>query len=345
MTIIMGKYNFGLNWENTREENFISFLKRACHKRKLSFFWINKENIEQVIKQLQEHKIKIDVLLDGEATFNKKDDLYMRACYAVKDNGGTVINDPDRTRIAIDKSVIHFELLNAGIETPNTVIARNWEPDNFRLTDKEKNLLGKPFVIKPAYGYGQKGLVRQAMGTQEEIGIARDFDREDNFLLQEKIKPIVCSGRRAWFRIMNVFDAIIPCWWDDQTNLYEHVSLKEFKLHDLKKAVRIAIKIAEISRMSWFSTEIAIDNKFKENRFVVIDYINDQCDLTTKYEASGGVPDNIVKYVTNKIITKAHQYISGKSLSRRYTIFLKDARISYKKSVISQDLLRSCCHR
>ena len=337
----MSRYNFGLNWDNTIEENFIIFLKRACQKHGLSFFWINMCNIEKVIKQLQEHKISIDVLLDGEATFNKKDDLYIRICYCVKDNSGTVINDPDRTRAAIDKSITHFELLNAGVDVPNTIIARCWSPDNLILTNAEKQMLGKPFVIKPAFGYGQKGLIRNATGAKREIGDARDFDREDNFLLQEKIEPITCSGRRAWFRIIHAFDTVIPCWWDDQKNLYEHVSSKEFKKHNLEKAVQIAIKIAEISRMSWFSTEIAIDNKFNRDRFVVIDYVNDQCDLTTQSESPGGVPDNVVKYITNKIVLSACRVISGRREISKYTIFLKDKKLAYKKSVLTQSLLRN----
>ena len=100
--------------------------------------------------QLESSSLKITVLLDTEATYNKKNDSYARICYAVKDNGGVVINDPDRTKIAIDKSVMHYELMNMGIAVPYSVIVRNWEPSSFRLTDEERKKLSALSERKPA---------------------------------------------------------------------------------------------------------------------------------------------------------------------------------------------------
>ncbi|MBU2541771.1 MAG: hypothetical protein KJ593_07710 [Candidatus Omnitrophica bacterium] len=336
----MYNYNFALNWKDTLEEQFITLLKKACEDRKLSFLWINKKNIISIIKQLKENRLKIDALLDGEATYNKKGDIYAKLCYAAKDAGAAIINDPDRTRIAIDKSVSHFELINAGIQTPYTVIVRSWEPRNRGLAQETKKRLGIPFIIKPACGYGQKGLIKDARGTIEEIAKARSFDYEDNFLLQEKIIPIRLGNKRAWFRLLHVFDAIIPCWWDDQTNIYEHVSEKEFYTHDFLKLVEIVAKIASLSKMVWFSSEIAIDKKKDRRRFVCIDYINDQCCLNTKSETSSGLPDNIVKYITRHIVEKTYDFIHKKSVDRRYKVFLKGATIELKGLSVPSSLLR-----
>ncbi|MCK5178289.1 MAG: hypothetical protein KAR32_02065 [Candidatus Omnitrophica bacterium] len=61
-------------------------------------------------------------MLDSQATYNKPKDIYARVCYAVKDAGGAVINDPDCAKAAIDKSVTHYELINDGVTTPHTII-------------------------------------------------------------------------------------------------------------------------------------------------------------------------------------------------------------------------------
>ncbi|MBU1925900.1 MAG: hypothetical protein KKB82_08290 [Candidatus Omnitrophica bacterium] len=336
----MKSYDFALNWSGTLEEDFVKFLKGACAAKKLSFLWISAENVKSIIRKLELQKLKIKTLLDTEASYNKPGDPYARICYAVKDAGGVVVNDPDRAKMAIDKSVIHYELVNAGITVPYTVVVRNWEPNNFRLTEAERQQLGVPFVIKPALGYGQQGVLRDARGTVREIANARKFDRGDNFLLQEKIVPLNLDGRRAWFRVFNAFDTIIPCWWDDQQNRYEHVEYEEFNNLRLYGLAKMVSKIAAITKIVWFSTEIAIDNKTAARRFLAIDYVNDQCDMSTLSETSSGVPDTVVQHTANSIVGAAYRIMNNETLSRRYAIFLKDATIEIRGLGVSPDLLK-----
>jgi len=336
----MKTYDFGLTWSGAIKERFVALLQAACKQRKLSFLWISKDNARSVAQDLDQRKLAIRVLLDTEATYNKKGDIYAHICYDVKDSGGVVINDPDRAKVAIDKSVMHYELINVGIMTPYTVVVRNWEPAAFRLPDKEKRKIGIPFVIKPALGYGQLGVIRDARGTIREIAQARNFDRGDNFLLQEKITPIELEGKRAWFRGFNVFDTIIPCWWDDQANRYEHVCYEEFNKHSFFPLVKIISKIADITRMAWFSSEIAIDNKTGQRRFLVIDYVNDQCDMTSQSEDPSGIPDQVAWFTANSIVDAARRFINQERLSRRYSIFLKDATVEIKGLGSSPELLK-----
>jgi hypothetical protein len=336
----MKKYDFGICWSGNIKEHFVNYLMAACRVRKLSFIWICDDNVDDVLKDLERSRLKIKVLLDTEATYNKKGDLYSRICYVVKDTGGAVINDPDRTKIAINKSVTHYELKSAGITVPYTVIVRNWQPAAFRLTDKERKNLGTPFVIKPALGYGQLGVLKDARGSIREIARARHFDRGDNFLLQEKIFPIEVDSKRAWFRVFNVFNTIIPCWWDDCHNLYEHLKYESFNNYSLFPLAKIVSKIAAITRMGWFSTEIAIDKKHGAMRFVAIDYVNDQCDMSALSETANGVPDAIVKYTADCIVETAEKLINNERINRKYTILLKDASIEVRGLGSSPDLLK-----
>lgn len=336
----MKSFDFGISWSGNIKERFVRLLQLACKKKGLSFFWISNDNLKEVSRALDRKEISIKVLLDTEATYNKKGDPYAHICYDIKDSGGVVINDPDRAKAAIDKSVMHYELINTGIITPYTVVVRNWEPKNFRLPDQEKEKLGVPFVIKPALGYGQLGVIRNARGTIREIATARHYDRGDNFLLQEKIAPIEVAGRRAWFRGFNVFDTIIPCFWDDQLNRYEHISYEELNEYGLFPLVKIISKIAGITRMAWFSTEIAIDQKNGQKRFVVIDYVNDQCDMTSKIETPSGVPDQIAEHTASCIVDAAGSIINQKKVSKRYSIFLKDATIEMRGLGSSPELLK-----
>jgi hypothetical protein len=50
-----------------------------------------------------------------------------------------------------------------------------------------------------------------------------------------------------------------------------------------------------------FSTEIAF---VSEGRFVVVDYVNDQIDLRLQSIAAEGVPDDIVKSIAQRLVSK-----------------------------------------
>jgi hypothetical protein len=48
-----------------------------------------------------------------------------------------------------------------------------------------------------------------------------------------------------------------------------------------------------------FSTEIAITS---DGRFVIVDYVNDPIDLRLQSKALDGVPDEIVKDITERLV-------------------------------------------
>jgi glutathione synthase/RimK-type ligase-like ATP-grasp enzyme len=329
----MKEYDFALNWSVKTREHFINALKEASEKKDLSFLWICDDNVKDVIKRLEKGELKINFLLDTEATYNKEKDLYARVCYAVKDTGGAIVNDPDRARLAVDKSVMHYELINAGIHTPYSVIVRNWEPGSFRLSDEEKKKLGNPFVIKPACGYGQQGVVRDAHGSIREIARARNFDHGDNFLLQERIDPIELGGKRAWFRVFHIFDTIIPCWWDDRTSWYNHLTEEEFRDYRLAPLAKIVSRIADIAPLLWFSTEIAVDRKSGRLRFVAIDYVNDQCDMTAQSQDKSGVPDSIVTFTAKCIVEAAYHLLNKKQGDRDYIVWFRHGKRIHLKGL------------
>ena len=165
------------------------------------------------------------------------------------------------------------------------------------------------------------------------------FNPEEKKYIVKKINPITINNKRSWFRVLNVFDTLIPCWWDDKENHYEHVSFNELYSENLFPLVKITAKIASISRMSWFSTEIAIDVKQGKRRFVAIDYVNDQCDMTTKSEARNGLPDKIVEFAAKKMIEWSYDLIFQKVRKKKYTIFLENSVLELKGLGVCQDLL------
>ena len=197
----MKQYDFALAWNSGSKEKFVKWIRKECALRNLGFLLVTEKNVSGVIDGLEKGRLKIKFLLDNEADYDDKKNLFARLCYAVKDTNGHVVCDPDDARQAANKAITHYDLVKAKIPVPHTIVIRNWEPDDFNLTKEESRYLGNPFIIKPASGFGQQGVVKNANGSISEIAQARHFNRGDDFLLQERIEPLMAGDKQAWCRI------------------------------------------------------------------------------------------------------------------------------------------------
>jgi hypothetical protein len=214
------------------------------------------------------------------------------------------LNDPSRLENAIDKATMHQQLIERGLHVPYTIIlspTRDWT--KMKIGDLMR--LGEPFIIKPAMGGGGVGVEVNAK-TLSDIVKAREGKNKERFLLQEKVLPIQFGERRAWFRVFYVNGKVIPCWWDDLTHIYDRVTLEEEKIFGLERLMDETLKIAEIARLNFFSTEIAIVDK---ETFVIVDYVNDQCDMRLKSRFPDGVPDDVVDEIAVEIASYAQNRI------------------------------------
>ncbi|MBP7216693.1 MAG: hypothetical protein KBA46_05340 [Candidatus Omnitrophica bacterium] len=308
----MEVYDFGISWliPDDKDDLFIATLRSECELRKMSFIFVDKKNLDKLAADIQADKIKIKFFLDMASEIHSPRDEFRKFAYVLKDSGTRIVDDPDDVKAASDKSITHFDLIRSQVAVPYTVVIRKWEEAR-RLTDEEKEGLGFPFVIKPALGYALKGVkVINQKGTLKEIAEARKINPGDNFLLQEFIEPLVINDTPAWFRVYHLFGEIIPCWWNPTTHVYRQVTLKEMDAHQLLPLVRITSEIARITRIDWFSCEIAINKKNKE--FVTIDYMNDQCAIVPQSLEEDGVPDDLVVHIASRIVDKAWQNLTGK---------------------------------
>ncbi|MFH1829592.1 MAG: hypothetical protein ABH871_02280 [Pseudomonadota bacterium] len=288
---------------------FLRTIEAECKARRLRTIYIDEKSLPKITQDIRKGTLRIKVCLDmASETYDTKNP-FTKFVYLLKDSGTRVIDDPDDVKSAADKSITHFDLLRSKIPVPYTIVIRHWEPER-RLSPEERASLGLPFVVKPALGYGQKGvkIIRQKRPLKE-IAEARQFSPGDNFLLQEFIEPLKIEGHPAWFRVYQLFGEIIPCWWNPQTHEYRQVTLREMTEYKLIPLARIATEIGRITRIDWFSCEIAINAK--NRKLVAIDYMNDQCAIYPKSEHKDGVPDDLVRHLAEKLVEKAWRHIRG----------------------------------
>jgi len=322
----MKEYDIALIWNSREDCYFAKLIRDICRKKGRSFFWIDESNAKIALRNILSDKLHIMVLIDTDATYNEPDDIFAKVCYAAKDQGTAIVNDPDTTCIAIDKAIMYYRLLEHGIDVPYTKIIRSWQSKQFKLSKAQKEQIGAPFIIKPSQGYARRGLIRAATGSSYGIAKARAFDPDDHFLLQKKVKATYFDKKKGWFRAYRVFDTIIPCWWDDIKSTYEHISRHEFKKYKLKPLFDITTKIAQITDMLWFSTEIAVTkNRDGSKRYMSIDHVNDQCDMTPLSQAPDGIPEHIVKFTAKALVSNAIKLSKRKKPTTisKYCLYLR----------------------
>lgn len=323
----MKPFDFAIGWPEPRasKDLFIDGLESECRARKLHFLCVDERAVDGALRDVKGGKLRVRFYLDMASETYDSENPFTKLAYHLKDAGARVVDDPDDVKAAADKSITHFDLIRSKIPVPYTVVIRHWEPSR-KLTDEERDNLGCPFVIKPALGYGQKGItIIKKEATLREIAQARQYSPGDNFLLQKFVSPLVIKGRPAWFRVYQLFGEIIPCWWNPETHEFAQVTLREMSELDLLPLVRIASEIGRITRVDWFSCEIAINSRNK--KFVVIDYMNDQCAIYPKSEHKDGVPDDLIVLMTQRLVEKAWRYIRGEYTLTYRTVWFPKAKV------------------
>jgi hypothetical protein len=285
--------HFGLAWNWEHDRDFITLLDRSCLQSGVSCYLVGGHNLQQTYLEVQNDERRFLHFLDRASD---DDPRFLQFNQLLQSKGTKFLNAHHHYKRSIDKANIHGELLARGLQLPLTIILppHETEPEfDPRLIEP----LAKPFVVKPAKGSGGFGVIVGATRPDDVVQTRAKF-RNQRFLVQQRIEPQIIGGRRAWFRVYNVCGQIIPCWWDDATHKYGVVTPAD-GLHvntdELSRIVRI---IGEVSQLDFFSAEIALD---KDGRYVVVDYVNDPCDMRPQSKHFDGVPDTIIRMIVECI--------------------------------------------
>jgi hypothetical protein len=299
-------YDLTMTHRLDADDLFIHRVQEQCARRRLNFFLIEPVWVEKFYEEFQRGAIWSRVLLNMHSEHHQPEEIYHRVVRLAADRNTRVIDHPDVARAAFDKQLLHPRLMWWGIYVPYTLFVHAKEISKFKLTDEHRAALGKPFVIKPALGYGRQGVVLDAVSEQD---LARSYAAwpDGTFLLQRRIVPLRHKGRPAYFRIFYVFGSVWTCWWDCETHHYEMTRPEDG--YNFQPVEEIARRIAALTGMQFFSSEIA---QSESGQLVAIDYVNDQCHLLSQSaDPRIGVPDVLVCAIADRLVQAAQDVIRG----------------------------------
>jgi glutathione synthase/RimK-type ligase-like ATP-grasp enzyme len=278
------------------DEEFVSIIEKNLQRYGLTTFVITEKNIIQVTEDIKHRRINFHSYLDRASDV---DDNFLELAKILSKRKTRIFNPYKKIEHAIDKATMHLEFITAGINVPySIIIPPHSQAQEIFVSVDDLAILGRPFIIKPCNTTGGGiGVVTGAESLKEVLS-ARLRHSNDKYLVQEKIFPFLIDDRRAWFRCFWAFGKPICVWWDDETHIYNVLQKQDIKQFELRKLFQITKTIAGLTQLDFFSTEIAFTNKEK---FVVIDYVNDQCDMRLKSNHSDGVPDETVLQIINNL--------------------------------------------
>ncbi len=292
----MAKIDCAIFYEWEYDDDFVSLVSNKLSSKNIPNRIFHAADFPGLLEEVREGEIAFKVVIDRASDVDENCETITGI---LMKRGAYIVNDPVNIRHASDKASMHLEFITAGIFVPYTIIISPYSAvREVKLSIGELANLGRPFIIKPANTTGGGiGVVTGAEGLQEVID-TRQHNKDDKYLLQSRIEPVYLDGKRAWFRPFYVFGRVLICWWDDQTHLYLEATEDEIRSYKLDEIEKIVRKIHLVCKLDFFSTEIALT---VDRKFVVIDYVNEMCDMRIKSKHYDGVPDSVVDAVGEQI--------------------------------------------
>jgi len=285
-------YDLCLAWNWEHDDGFVRLLEAAFSSAGRTLLQVTPASLDAALAQLASGAISFRAFLDRAS---EEEPRFLPLVDWARDHRAASVNPYEHAKRAWDKAAMH-EVLFANVRTPYTIVLPSFH-DRPALDPLDLAPLGGSFSIKPAHGGGGDGVIIEASSADEVTAARRQYPA-DMYLLQTRVRPIRAGARPAWFRVLYCDGELYPCWWDIQTHVYAPVTAAEESRYGLLPLRAITETIAGICRLGLFSTEIALTG---DAGLVVVDYVNDPIDLRLQSRTPEGVPDDIVRFVAERL--------------------------------------------
>lgn len=285
------RYDLCLAWNWEYDTDFVGILADACHSHGLSLLQITTKNVAEMTNALVSGEIVCPAFWDRACA---DDAQFLPLVQWAANHCAYCINPYERAHRTWDKGAMHQAIAGIGLHTPYTVVLPSYE-EHPEVPSVDLQAFGETFTIKPAHGGGGEGITIHA-ASLSQVQDARQAYRGDRYLLQAYVTPVQLGSRAAWFRIIYCGGTVYLCWWDTNTHVYTPLTEAEETNHRLEPIRDIAAVIARSCGLDLFSSDIALT---PDDRFFIVDYVNDQFDLRLQSQTADGVPDNIVQGIAD----------------------------------------------
>ena len=302
----MRVYDLVMTHKLDTDDFFIQRIQFHAARLGLNFFLVEPVWVDAFTQAFAKGDVFAKVMLNMHSEHHRPEDPFSRLIQLAAQRQTRLIDPPDIALAAFNKASFHPRAIAAGIRVPHTLVVPNSSVESFRLSDDDRAALGSPFVIKPSLGYGRRGVVLDATHEGDLRRSSADWPGSD-YLLQQRLHPQQAGDWPMYFRVYYAFGSIWCNWWNCYSDQSRQVTSEEKVALGLQPLDEIAHKLAEVSRMQFFSTEVL---RTEGGEFVVIDYVNDQCHMLSQSSNPRiGVPDAVVGEIAQRLVEEAARMV------------------------------------
>lgn len=298
-------YDLGIAWGDPVHAPFADAVSKAAKAAGLTFLEVTYNNLPDMFTAALDGKLACKTFIDRGGIDHPG---FFGVALALYERGTRVLNDPRALLHASSKTTLIDLFKKEGLPVQRTVIIPGTSRDqkqagvaNTRDLNAIIKEVGIPFTIKPAYG-GYADEVMLNAYTSADIENYINEDSTEDVLVQEFVVPGTSGRRMAWFRILYAAGLVEPFWWNPQNHFYEPLENETLKAD----VVPMVERIADITKLDLFSTEIAIDHK---GDYVIIDYANHPMDLNAQDLANNCVPRDAIVRIAENLVLKTKETI------------------------------------
>lgn len=291
-------FDLGIAWNWEPDTGFVRELNDRLLTEGLKPYLIHAYNFYASLKDVCEERIRIQLFLDrtisDSSPLSEVGDFLNR-------KGIPFINYPDKAKKLLRRSTVYHQPAHHNILLPMKIMLK--PRDSMKTLKLKISYMAHPFVLKPIEGPPDVGVNPNATSIDDVLKLREQYG-DITYVAQEKICPTMLDKRRASFRCVYCLGEVVPAWWCPEDNIYELLTQYDIDRFELNHLFLTSKKIANISKLDFFSTEIVIDKNYS---FFVTDYLNIHPDMRRRSKFNNGVPDEIVEKIIKNIIYFAKQ--------------------------------------
>ena len=186
-------YDFVMTHKLDSDDFFIHHVQRRCAERGLNFFLVEPLWVDAFYEKMQKGRVWARVLLNMNSEHHLPEEIYHRLVRLAFELKTRVIDPPDVALAAFYKAGLHPRLEGVGFTLPFTIVVPAGKVAGFTLTSEQRTHLGSPFVIKPALGYGKRGVLLDAKNESDLLRSAAAWP-DQNYLAAHRRGARVLPG-------------------------------------------------------------------------------------------------------------------------------------------------------
>ena len=168
----MIRYDLCLPWYWEYDDAFVGLIERACVKHGKTLWQITPTNLLEAITELYIGEVNFGTLLDRAQGDIRFEPINRWA----REYGVRRINPTELSLWSEDKATMHLEFIQAGLNTPHTILLAPFIEQPV-IPPFDLSPLGGRFVVKPSNGGGGEGVIMDATSVEQILRRALNSPR------------------------------------------------------------------------------------------------------------------------------------------------------------------------